>query len=153
VLVVLRNGKVVYENYFGTKDEPIRAMSATKSIVSLAVGLLVDEEKLASIDEPVAAMLPGFANNDPKKARITYRHLLTGTSGLSPTRAPFVSTVDIEKFVVVTSRCLFEWGTSWQYFEQRRRPTRSPGRRARWQAARCVPRGELFTPLGIGNTS
>lgn len=112
-LIVLRNGKLVYQNYFGTVDEPILVMSVSKSMVSLAVGFLIAEGKLASLDEPVSNVLPGFADVDPRKAAITYRHLLSQTSGLDPARA-FAFTNDIESRAI-SSRCLFSPGTSWQY--------------------------------------
>jgi CubicO group peptidase (beta-lactamase class C family) len=111
-LVVLKNGKLVYEDYFGLADEPIVAMSASKSFTSLAFGFLVAEGKLASLDELVSKTLPGLAS-DPRKAKITYRHLLTQTSGIDPKRAGG-SKGDIEAHALEVS-CLFEPGTSWQY--------------------------------------
>ncbi|MDB4938793.1 MAG: uncharacterized protein JWP87_5765 [Labilithrix sp.] len=111
-LVVVKNGKLVYEEYFGHPDEPIVAMSASKSFTSLAYGFLLEDEKLASLDELVSKTLPGFAA-DPWKAKITYRHLLTQTSGIDPTRAGG-SKGDIEANALA-SKCMFEPGTSWQY--------------------------------------
>lgn len=111
-LVVLKNGKLVYEDYFGLADEPIVAMSASKSFTSLAIGFLLAEGKLASLDELVSKTLPGFAQ-DSRKAKITYRHLLTQTSGIDPKRAGG-SKGDIEAHALAVS-CVFEPGTSWQY--------------------------------------
>jgi CubicO group peptidase (beta-lactamase class C family) len=111
-LVVVKNGKLVYESYFGQKDEPIYAMSASKSFTSLAYGFLLDEGKLASLDEPIAKTLPAFAS-DPRKAKVTYRHLLSQTSGLDPRRAGG-SKGDIEAHNL-SATCMFEPGTSWQY--------------------------------------
>jgi CubicO group peptidase (beta-lactamase class C family) len=112
-LVVVKNGKLVYEEYFGKDDEPIVAMSASKSFTSLAYGFLLAEGKLASLDELVVKTLPGFASADPRKAKITYRHLLTQTSGIDTTRAGGTAG-DIEANGLAVS-CLFEPGTSWQY--------------------------------------
>jgi len=112
-LVVLRSGKLVYESLFGGADDPIAVMSVSKSMVGVAVGFLIADGKLASIDEPVAKVLPNFAAVDSRKAAITYRHLLTQTSGLDPARA-FGLGNDIEQRALVT-RCLFAPGTSWQY--------------------------------------
>ena len=112
-LVVVKNGKLVVEEYFGFEDEPIMAMSASKSFTALAFAFLLEEKKLASLDEPVAKIVPGFATADPRKANITYRHLLTQTSGIDPKRATG-SKRDIEARGIAAS-CLFEPGSSWQY--------------------------------------
>lgn len=111
-LVVVKNGKLVHEDYFGAADEPIVAMSASKSFTSLAYGFLLAEGKLASLDERVVTTLPGFAA-DPRKAKITYRQLLSQTSGLDPKRAGG-SAGDIEANALAVT-CVFEPGTSWQY--------------------------------------
>ena len=81
-LVIVKNGKLVFESYFGGKDEPMMAMSVSKAFVSIAFGFLLAEGKLASLDEPITKTLPDFAVVNPKKAKMTCRHLLTQTSGL-----------------------------------------------------------------------
>jgi CubicO group peptidase (beta-lactamase class C family) len=109
-VVILRNGKVVYEYYYGSASATIMAMSASKSFVGLAFGYLLADRKLASLDEPVVTQLPTFADVDPRKASITYRHLLSHTSGLDPTR----DAGDIEA-KAIESRTIFAPGTGWQY--------------------------------------
>lgn len=82
-LVILKNGKLVFEDYFGGKDEPIMAMSASKSFVSIAFGLLLAEGKLGSLDDLVVSTVPTFAAADPRKATMTYRHLIDTGIGLA----------------------------------------------------------------------
>jgi CubicO group peptidase (beta-lactamase class C family) len=79
-LVVYHDGKLVGEWYFGKPVGPIESMSATKSIVSLAIGILVDEGKIKSVDQPVADFFPEWKQG--RKKTITLRHLLSHTSGL-----------------------------------------------------------------------
>jgi CubicO group peptidase (beta-lactamase class C family) len=79
-LVVMVDGVVVVEEYFGEPREPIEAMSATKSIVALAIGRLIDDGKIASLDAPVHTFFPEW--NQGRKRDITVRHLLQHTSGL-----------------------------------------------------------------------
>lgn len=79
-LVILKDGEVAYKNYFGKPEKPIEAMSATKSIVSLAIGLLIDNGHLKSLDVPVSEIYPEWRQG--KKRLITVRHLLEHTSGL-----------------------------------------------------------------------
>ncbi len=115
-LVIVKNGKLVYENYFGFANEPLVAMSASKSFVSIAYGFLLAEKKIESLDEPVVKKLPAFAGDEKTsawKSKVTYRHLLAQTSGLDPTRS-FGQEADIEAKGNADA-CIFEPGTSWQY--------------------------------------
>jgi CubicO group peptidase (beta-lactamase class C family) len=88
-VVVLRDGRVVVEAYReGYAGEPIMAMSASKSIVSLAVGMLVADGKL-SLDRRLGELEPAWAKSP--QAAITVRQLLNHTSGLDPIRATFAN--------------------------------------------------------------
>lgn len=79
-LLIYKENKLVYKNYFGKSIQPIEAMSASKSIVSIAIGLLVDKGLIKSIDEPVHTLYPEWKQGNKKN--ITIRHLLNHTSGL-----------------------------------------------------------------------
>ena len=59
---------------------PIELMSALKSVVAIAVGSLLQDGKLKSLDEPVHTFFPEW--NQGRKKLITVRHLLNHTSGL-----------------------------------------------------------------------
>ncbi|MCB9540472.1 MAG: beta-lactamase family protein [Myxococcales bacterium] len=80
-LIVLHDGRIVVESYFGADPQTASmAMSVTKSVVALGIGALVDAGHL-DLDEPLAARLvPEWAGTD--KATLTTRHLLNHTSGL-----------------------------------------------------------------------
>lgn len=60
--------------------QPFETRSVTKSFVSLAVGLLLQEGRIPSIDTPVYYFFPEW--NQGYKKEITIRHLLNHTSGL-----------------------------------------------------------------------
>lgn len=79
-LLIYKDNQLVYTNHFGNVNQPIEAMSASKSIVSLAVGLLVDKGFIKSIDEPVFTLYPEWKQGNKKF--ITIRHLLDHTSGI-----------------------------------------------------------------------
>lgn len=79
-LIISKDGKIVHKNYFGKDAVEIEAMSATKSIVGLAVAMLVDKGFLKSFDEPVSTFYPEWETDEKKD--ITIRHLLNHTSGL-----------------------------------------------------------------------
>jgi CubicO group peptidase (beta-lactamase class C family) len=81
-VVVLRDGRVVAERYapgYGI-DTPILGYSATKSVTSALIGILVRQGKLA-----VHAPAPVAAWQNPADARhaITVDHLLRHTAGLA----------------------------------------------------------------------
>jgi len=97
-LVVVKNGRLVGEWYFDEEQGPIESMSATKSIVGLAIGLLIDDGKLESLDTPVSTLFPEWA--DGPKSEITVRHLLAHSSGLEgrPTTEDIYASDDFVKF-------------------------------------------------------
>jgi CubicO group peptidase (beta-lactamase class C family) len=79
-VVIVKDGKLVADWTFGKPEGPIEAMSATKSIVSLAIGSLIDQGKIKSLDQPVSDFYPEWKRG--RKRQITIRHLLNHTSGL-----------------------------------------------------------------------
>lgn len=79
--VVVKDGRIVREWYGDGYAPPINAMSSTKSIASLLVGMLVDDGKIRSIDQPVSGFIPSWGEGG--RAEVTIRHLLNHTSGLT----------------------------------------------------------------------
>jgi len=86
-MVVLQRGRVVYEFHRnGQADEPLMVASVTKSMLSTLVGIALGQGRIASLDQPVLALVPEWAglNADPRAGAVTLRHLLTMTSGFEP---------------------------------------------------------------------
>lgn len=79
-VLIETGGKTLLSTAADTADPSIQLMSATKSVVALAIGLLLDDGKLASIDEPVSTVYPEWAQG--RKRDITVRMLMDHTSGL-----------------------------------------------------------------------
>ncbi len=79
-VVIVKDGKLVADWNFGHSRIKIEAMSATKSIVSLGIGRLVDMGKIKSVEQPVWDFYPEW--NQGRKRKITIKHLLNHTSGL-----------------------------------------------------------------------
>ena len=87
-MLILKNGKLVYENYFNGYREDIlhNNYSAAKSFTSLLIGIAIDKGFIESVDIPVLSLLPEYAdsqNPDARKNTITIRHLLTMNTGLN----------------------------------------------------------------------
>jgi len=80
-LLVVVDGHTVVERYFGEPRTPIETMSVTKSIVALAIGMLIADGRIASLDAPLSTWLPEWRKG--RKAKVTLRHVLTHTSGLA----------------------------------------------------------------------
>ena len=80
--VVLAHGRIVAERYaqgYGV-DTPINGWSASKSIMSAMVGILVRDGKL-KVDQP--APIPKWRTSGDPHGGVTIDHLLRMTSGLS----------------------------------------------------------------------
>lgn len=79
--LVIQNGKLLFEKYWDGYDSSrlSGSFSAAKSIVSLLIGIALDEGKIKSLDEPVANYVDHFKTNGLEK--ITIKHLLTMSSG------------------------------------------------------------------------
>ncbi len=82
VVVVLKDGRVVAERYAPgySIDTPILGYSATKSVVSALIGILVRQGKL-DVNEP--APVATWQNPGDPRQVITVDHLLRHTSGLA----------------------------------------------------------------------
>lgn len=80
--LIIQDGKVLYEEYWDGYDADSHSniFSATKSIVSLLIGIAIDEGKIKSVDEPIGNYLKEFANDE--RGKITIKNLLTMSSGL-----------------------------------------------------------------------
>lgn len=72
---------IVLERYFAGKRSAVPLQSVSKSVVSLAVGILIDEGKIASTTVPVSTYFPEWATG--AKASVTIGHLLSMTSGMT----------------------------------------------------------------------
>ncbi|WP_164675016.1 serine hydrolase domain-containing protein [Anditalea andensis] len=107
-LLILRRDTLVYEKYYNkfTKEDYSNIKSASKSILNLLVGIAVEKQYIASIDETIFAYLPELFDDtsDLKKQEITIRHLMLMQSGLKPTSlsnyAPWVASEDWLQYAI-----------------------------------------------------
>jgi len=90
VVHVRRKGALAYEAAFGdiTPGGPAADSNAVFDLASLtkiAVGtalLALHDRRRFALDDPIVSAFPDFAGRDPRRSRVTFRHLLTHTSGL-----------------------------------------------------------------------
>lgn len=81
-VLVLKDGKPVCEGYAGegAPNHPMELASGTKSFVGLMLAAAV-QDGLVTLEEPVAKTLPEW-KDDPRKAKVSIRQLLSLTSGM-----------------------------------------------------------------------
>jgi CubicO group peptidase (beta-lactamase class C family) len=82
--LVVRNDKIVYEWYatgLGPDKKHGAASLSKATVAGLALALLLTERKL-QLDTPVAELVAAW-KDDPRKRKITLRHLGSHTSGLA----------------------------------------------------------------------
>jgi CubicO group peptidase (beta-lactamase class C family) len=84
-LLVIKNGYLIAERYFGTGsiEEKARLQSVTKSLTSALVGIALEEGSLSSVDQRMMEFFPELADRitDPRKNRITIRNMLQMRAG------------------------------------------------------------------------
>lgn len=83
-VVVAQAGRVVFEYHRDGAAEQLRdVQSVAKSALSTLVGIALGQGHIASLDQPVVALLPEWAalNADARAQAITVRHLLTMSTG------------------------------------------------------------------------
>jgi WD40 repeat protein len=90
-LIVIRHGKLVYEQYYSdseslvyTRNSKHTHFSATKSFTSALIGIAIDKGFINSTEQSVLDFFPdkNITNIDSRKESITLHHLLTMTTGM-----------------------------------------------------------------------
>jgi CubicO group peptidase (beta-lactamase class C family) len=121
--IVIQHGKLVYEKYWDTYDSArlSGSFSAAKSIISLLIGIALDEGKIKSLDEPAGNYVPHFKEGELSKVRI--KDLLTMSSGttynesdkgyFSMNASAYYG--DDEEFMVSQMKAKEPAGVHWEY--------------------------------------
>ena len=152
-VMVLRNGCVICEAAFGSQDlrSAKYTFSACKSVVSLAVGLLVDDGVLSVHDE--AALLfeePGGAALRRKWKGMTVEDLLTMRSGVQFTEAEALTETDwVRRFA--SGPLKGDPGTEFAYNSLNTYMLSAIVRKKTGMGLTDFLRQRLFGPMGIVN--
>jgi CubicO group peptidase (beta-lactamase class C family) len=148
--LIARRGKLVQEWYSPRYRVPIMAMSSTKSITSVLVGMLVDDGKIKSIDEPVCKWIDQWCEGN--KGKVTLRHLLTMTSGL-PRMWEEGAGSRLDKNAFVISLPLdTEPGTKWAYSNEGVQLLSPILEKVAGEPLEEYAKRRLFDPLGMRET-
>jgi len=79
-LLIVKDGRIACERYFRARRGRIHLMSVTKFLTAMAIALLVEEGKIASLDAPLSTWFPEW--KEGRKAKVTLRHVMAHTSGI-----------------------------------------------------------------------
>ncbi|PTB90697.1 serine hydrolase, partial [Marivirga lumbricoides] len=80
--LVIQDTAILFEKYYEgySENEISNSFSAAKSIISLLIGIAIDEGKIQSVFQPVADFIPSFEKGE--KEAVTIRDLLMMSSGI-----------------------------------------------------------------------
>jgi CubicO group peptidase (beta-lactamase class C family) len=158
-LLVIRDGYIVSETYFGSYDQDSRFQlySCTKSFIATLVGIVFDRGDLQRLDQPVLDFFPGrtFANLDARKEAMTLEDLLTMRSGLDwqdddPTIGAMARSPDWVQFVL-DKPMIQAPGEQFNYCTGCSHVLSAILQQATGLSARDYAAPNLFEPLGITN--
>lgn len=157
--LIIKSGEIQYEEYWDGYSETSysNSFSIAKSIISLLIGIAIDEGEIKSANDPIGNYLPYYSSKE--FSGITIKHLLTMSSGLNWEESygsPFSMTTEAY-YGDDLKRLMFEL-----------KPLRKPGIRWRYKSgdtqllglilkqATEIPVGEyasqkLWKPLGAEN--
>ena len=174
-LLIAKDGKLVYENYWKGHDElwgvdagiKIHAKdslhdlrSISKSIVSACFGILMQQGKIKSTSQKVFDFFPEYAKQDTGlKSLLTIEHLLTMTSGLKwnedvPYDNPENSEIQMIKSgnpaeYVLSQPMELSPGKQWKYNGGTTQLLAAIIERTTGQKITAFAEKNLFLPLGI----
>jgi len=126
-LLVLKDGKLVYENYWqtGGKDVQWLSHSVSKSFVSAGVGLAVRDGLIKSIEDPISDYVPLLKGSGYDGVRI--KDVLQMSSGIRWTEKYSSGTSDINRFGMTMLK-----GASYDAFVASMVPETEPGTQNRY---------------------
>lgn len=153
-VLVVRKGRLVVEKYFreGYRGKPHNLKSASKSLLSALTGIAISEG-LLYLNQPIQEILP-YDNVfiDPRKSRITVRHLLTMTTGLVPTSYQAYNSWILKKDWVKAAlerEMIAEPGTHFQYSTGNTHILSGVLTAATGMSTKAYAESKLFQPMQI----
>jgi len=153
-VLVLVGGRPLVERYYDSSAEATsNVASVTKSLMSILVGVALDEGDLGSVDQTLAELLPDYAAiMTPDVAGVTLEQVLTMTAGLpEDPRAAAPPHYLTEDWVaaILTGRLEQPPGTSFAYASAGSHLLSAILVEATGRSVLDYARDKLFDPLGI----
>tara|TARA_R110002051_G_scaffold229006_1_gene291068 strand:- start:6354 stop:7487 length:1134 start_codon:yes stop_codon:yes gene_type:complete len=97
--LIIRNDTILYENYQKdyNRETELSSFSVAKPIVSTLIGILIDEGRIKSINDPITNYIPEFADKEGFN-KITIKNLLHHTSGIKFSEGKLALSSDNSQF-------------------------------------------------------
>lgn len=150
--LVARNGRLVYERYYGDARATDRAptYSITKSVISMLVGAAIEDGKIDGVDVPLKRFLPReLAAADERVAEMPLRTLLTMTAGFGAGGGDAYETSDDWATEILRRPLVNAPGQEFAYDNGSAHVVSVALSMAVGRAAARYAREQLFEPLGI----
>jgi CubicO group peptidase (beta-lactamase class C family) len=147
--VVVYRGVIVSEWYSANYAPPVMAMSSTKSITGLLIGLLVEDGKL-DIEQTVSQYLPEWSGG--LRDRVTIRNLMTHTAGFVRMFRDGVGYQGDKDSFVLQMTPSFAPGTKFEYSNEGVQMLSPLLDRVAGEPIQDYARRRLFEPLGMNHT-
>lgn len=152
-LIIYKDGKLYAEYYFGKQPKQIVAMSVTKFISNLAIGKLLTDGYLKSIDQPITDFYPEWKQG--MKKDITIRMILNHTSGIQnvPIAADEVNNSPDWIKLALAAEIVTKPGTVFSYNNKAVNLLSGIVKILTHKRLDSYMRDSIFTPLGIEDYS
>jgi CubicO group peptidase (beta-lactamase class C family) len=155
-ILVTQHDRPIFERYYhGSAATTGNVFSVTKSVMSMLIGIALDEGQLNGIDQTLVELLPDDAATMPPPVRsVTLRQILTMTAGLPPDPPDLPSFVTTKNWVAAILRDGIRQppGLSFAYSSAGSHLLSAILTRATGRTTLDYAREKLFAPLGIVTT-
>jgi CubicO group peptidase (beta-lactamase class C family) len=153
-LLVVRNGLLVGEQYFGgaQSSDLLHIRSATKTISSLLIGQALQEGRLRDVDQPLSALLPAELRRVPtsQAGPVPLRRLLQMRGGLQWNEDAMLDTIfNAPDLTTLALNRQATGGTDWNYDSASSHLLSPILADAYGMDELAVAQRNLFEPLGI----
>lgn len=150
--VIFWKGNLLKSWYSPKYKIPVYMMSSTKSISALLIGMLIDDGKITSIDDPVSKYIPAWSSD--KKAKVKIRHLLSHTAGFKAYKGRDSVGYKADKnHYVINLPLTYEPETKFIYSNEGVQLLSPIMDKAAGEPIQNYAKRRLFDPLGLKNTS
>jgi CubicO group peptidase (beta-lactamase class C family) len=153
ILVSVAGRPVVERYYHSSAATTGNVFSVTKSVMSMLIGIAIDERKLGGVDQTLVELLPAYAATMPSAVKaVTLRQVLTMTAGLPPDPPgdlpAFVTSGDWMA-AILRKGTQQPAGQGFAYSSAGSHLLSAILRQATGRSTLDYARAKLFTPLGI----